>query len=85
MGLNYNVWVKKIIVVGKGPGAEKLFENAKKALEELGLSAEIQRVEAHSKVLVAPALVVEDKVLIEGEAGPFGKVKRLLERACEGS
>lgn len=75
----------KVEVVGKGAEARKLLDSVRKALRELGVEAEVLSVGEKPGVLVEPALIVDGKLLLEGEAGPYGKVKRLLERSCGGS
>lgn len=75
----------KVLVVGKGERGRKLLENVERALRELGIDAEAELAESHPGVAVLPALVVNGRVLLEGETGPYGKLKRLLERACGGS
>ncbi len=57
-------------------------ENVEKALRELGLDAGAELAESYPGVAVLPAVVVNGRVLLEGETGPYGKLKRLLERAC---
>jgi len=69
-----------------GPGCAKckaLTANAEKAIEELGLAAEIEKVEgmadiARMGVLMTPALAVDGQVKSSGHLLSIEQVKRIL-------
>jgi small redox-active disulfide protein 2 len=69
-----------------GPGCAKcrnLYENAKKALEESGKSAELVKVEDIPSimkygVMSTPALVVDGEVKISGRVASVAEIKGML-------
>jgi small redox-active disulfide protein 2 len=69
-----------------GPGCvkcQKLFENAKEAVETLGIDAEVVKVEDVNELLVrgvfeTPALVVNDQVLLAGRVPTVSTLRQLL-------
>ena len=69
-----------------GTGCEKctnLYENVKKACEELKIEAEISKVEdlveiVKLGVMAAPSLMVDGKLLINGKVMKYEKVRDLL-------
>ncbi|MFQ6117588.1 MAG: thioredoxin family protein [Candidatus Bipolaricaulia bacterium] len=75
----------KIEVLGTGcPKCEKTMANAKKAVEELGLNAEVVKVydlgEITSRgVLMTPALAVDGEVKVSGHIPSVEEIKRMLQ------
>lgn len=73
-----------IKVLGSGClNCKRLEDNAKKAVEELGLEAEIQKVEDIKDimsygVMKTPALVVDEKVVLKGRLAKSDEIKELL-------
>ena len=63
----------KIEILGMGcPKCKKTTQNAQKAIEELGLDAEVIKIEDLSKiseygVMMTPALVIDGEVKIAGK------------------
>ncbi|MDX9798523.1 MAG: thioredoxin family protein [Bacteroidales bacterium] len=63
----------KIEVLGMGcPKCKKTFQNARQAVEELGIEAEIIKVEELDKiteygVMMTPALVIDGEVKVTGK------------------
>jgi small redox-active disulfide protein 2 len=76
----------KIQVLGPGcPRCEKLDENARAAVERLGLDADYEKVTKMADILrfnvmQTPALVVDGEVLLVGTAGSVDRIAKLL---CE--
>jgi small redox-active disulfide protein 2 len=74
----------KIEILGTGCSkCKSLYENVKKAVEEIGIEAEIVKVEDIPSimkygVMSTPALVVDGKVLFSGKVASAGEIKRLL-------
>ena len=74
----------KIEILGMGcPKCKQLFDNAEKALNELGIEAELVKVEDMDKiteygVMTTPALVVDGKVKVAGKVPSSGEIKGLL-------
>ena len=74
----------KIEVLGTGCSKCKmLYENVKKALEEIGKDAEVIKIEdiptiMKYGVMSTPALVVDGKVLFSGKVASAGEIKDLL-------
>ena len=74
----------KIKILGTGCSKCKtLYENVKKAVEDIGMEAEITKVEDIPSimkygVMSTPALVVDGKVLFSGKVATSGEIKRLL-------
>jgi len=75
----------KIEVLGTGcPKCEKTMANAKKAVEELGLNAEVVKVydlgEITSRgVLMTPALAVDGEVKLSGKVPSVEEIKGMLQ------
>ncbi|RKD23597.1 small redox-active disulfide protein 2 [Caminicella sporogenes DSM 14501] len=73
-----------IKVLGSGcANCKKLEENAKKAVEELGIDATIEKVEDFAEimkygVMKTPALVVDEKVVIKGRVAKTDEIKDIL-------
>ncbi|MDP8216728.1 MAG: thioredoxin family protein [Candidatus Kaelpia imicola] len=74
----------KIEILGMGcPKCKQLFDNAEKALNELGIEAELVKVEDMDKiteygVMTTPALVVDGKVKVAGKVPSSDEIKGLL-------
>ena len=74
----------KIEILGTGCAKCKtLYENVKKAVEEIGIEAEIVKVEDIPSimkygVMSTPALVVDGKVLFSGKVASAGEIRGLL-------
>ena len=74
----------KIEILGTGCSKCKtLYENVKKAVEEIGIEAEIVKVEDIPSimkygVMSTPALVVDGKVLFSGKVASAGEIRGLL-------
>lgn len=73
-----------IKVLGSGcANCKKLEENTKKAVEELGIDASIEKVEDLKSILgygvmKTPALVVDEKVKIMGRVPTAEEIKKYL-------
>ena len=73
-----------IKILGSGcKNCKKLEENTKKALEELGLSVEVQKVEDFKEimkygVMQTPALVVDEEVKFSGKVLKAEDIKEYL-------
>lgn len=73
-----------IKVLGSGClNCKRLEQNARKAVDELGLEAEIQKVEDIKDimsygVMKTPALVVDEKVVLKGRLAKSDEIKKLL-------
>ncbi len=74
----------KIEILGTGCAKCKaLYENAKKALEESGQSAELVKVEdiptiMKYGVMSTPALVIDGRVKFSGKLASVGEIKEML-------
>jgi len=76
-----------IKILGTGcPNCQKLEENTKKAVEELGLKDvkiehvyEIDEIIKYG-VMATPAIVVDEKVKISGEVPEVEKIKEILKK-----
>ncbi|MFC1646153.1 thioredoxin family protein [Candidatus Omnitrophota bacterium] len=74
----------KIEILGMGcPKCKMLYENAKKAVEEKGVQAEIIKVEDIDKiteygVMMTPALVIDGEVKSSGKALSVEEIKKWL-------
>ena len=76
----------KIKVLGSGgcSTCAKLERNVKEAVKELGLNAEIVKVEDYQEMMsygiaATPALVVDEKLLFEGWAPNIYELKKILQ------
>lgn len=73
-----------IKVLGSGcASCDKLVENTKKAIEELGIDAKVEKVEDLKTimsygVMTTPALVVDEKVKAAGRVLTVKEVKKYL-------
>ncbi|MBL7069248.1 MAG: TM0996/MTH895 family glutaredoxin-like protein [Candidatus Omnitrophica bacterium] len=74
----------KIEVLGMGcPKCKMLYDNAKKAVEEKGVQAEVIKVENMDKmteygVMMTPALVVDGEVKSSGKIPSSEEIKKWL-------
>jgi small redox-active disulfide protein 2 len=74
----------KIYVLGAGcANCEKFEANVRKAVADLGISAEIEKITDFAKiagygVMMLPALVIDEKVIIEGKVASTEEVKKIL-------
>ena len=75
----------KVQILGTGcPRCRKLEANARKAIEELGIDAEIEKVQDIKEitkfgVMMTPALAIDGKVKSTGEVVPVKKIKKYLQ------
>jgi len=76
--------VMRIEVLGMGcPRCKKLAENAKKAVEELGVKADIEKVEDMDRivsygVMMTPALVLDGKVVSSGKIASVEEIREWI-------
>jgi len=76
----------KVQILGTGcPRCKKLEANARKAIDELGIDAEIEKVQDIKEitkfgVMMTPALVIDGKVKSTGEIAPVKKIKKWLQK-----
>ena len=74
----------KIEILGSGcPNCKRLEENAKKAVQELKLKADITKVTSFEKiaeygVMSTPALVVDGEVVLYGRVATVQEIKEIL-------
>ncbi len=75
----------KVQILGTGcPRCKKLEAHARKAIEELGVDAEIEKVQDIKEitkfgVMMTPALAIDGKVKCSGEIAPVKKIKKYLQ------
>ena len=75
----------KVQIFGIGcPRCKKLEANARKAVEEIGIEAEIEKVQDIKEiskfgVMITPALAIDGKVKCSGEIAPVEKIKKWLQ------
>ncbi len=75
----------KVQILGTGcPRCKKLEANARKAIEELGIDVEIEKVQEIKEitkfgVMMTPGLVIDGKVKSTGEVAPVKKIKKYLQ------
>ncbi|MFA6255038.1 MAG: thioredoxin family protein [Patescibacteria group bacterium] len=73
-----------IKILGLGcPNCQKLEANAKKAVEELGLDAKVEKVTDFAKIaqygaMAMPALVINEQLKIAGRIPDVEEIKKLL-------
>lgn len=78
----------KVQILGTGcPRCKKLEANARKAIEELGIDAEIEKVQDIKEitkfgVMMTPALAIDGKVKSTGEIAPVKKIKKWLQEVA---
>jgi len=74
----------EIKILGTGcPKCRKLEENAREAVKELGVDADITKVTdinrfADYDVMMTPALVIDDKVKVSGRVATKDQIKEWL-------
>lgn len=74
----------KIQILGGGcPKCKKTYENAAQAVNELGICADIEKVEDLKAimsfgVMMTPALAIDDEVKVSGKIPSVEEIKRLL-------
>jgi small redox-active disulfide protein 2 len=74
----------KIQILGTGcPKCAKTYENTDQAVRELGLSADIEKVEDLKAIMsfgimMTPALAIDGKVMMAGKVPSVDEVKRLI-------
>ena len=74
----------EIRILGAGcPKCIKLFNNTQKAVEEIGLDANIAKISnimeiSSYGVMSTPALVIDGKVVLAGKTADVKKIKELL-------
>ena len=75
----------KVQILGTGcPRCKKLEANARKAIEELGIAAEIEKVQDIKEitkfgVMMTPALAIDGEVKCSGEIASVEKIKKWLQ------
>ena len=73
-----------IKILGTGcVNCKNLETNTRKALDELGLTVDIDKVTDPAEivswgVMSTPALVIDDEVVVSGRVPPVDQIKRLL-------
>ena len=73
-----------IKILGSGcTNCKNLETNTRKALDELGLTVEIEKVTDPGEivswgVMSTPALVIDDEVVLSGRVPPADQIKQLL-------
>ena len=74
-----------IQVLGTGcPKCRKLKENVDKAVEELGLDAQVEKVEdimeiTNFGVMMTPAIAIDGVVKVSGKAPSLDEIKKMLQ------
>jgi small redox-active disulfide protein 2 len=74
----------KIQVLGAGcPRCGKMYENVEKAVHELGISAEIEKVQDLKAimsfgVMVTPALAIDGQVKVAGKIPSVDEIKKFM-------
>ena len=77
----------KVQILGIGcPRCRKLEANARKAIDELGIDAEVEKVQDIKEitkfgVMMTPALTIDGKVKCSGEIASPEKIKKWLQEA----
>lgn len=76
--------MKKVQILGTGcPKCKKLFEQARKAVDESGVEAEVTKVEDLNEivklgVMMTPGLVIDGNVVASGKALSAEEIKKYL-------
>lgn len=76
----------KVQILGTGcTRCKKLEANARKAIEELGIAVEVEKVQDIKEitkfgVMMTPALAIDGKVKSTGEIAPVKKIKKWLRK-----
>ncbi len=74
----------KIQILGTGcPKCKKLTENAREAVNDLGIECEIEKIEDINEitsfgVMMTPALVIDGEVKIVGKVASADEIKQLI-------
>jgi len=77
----------KIQVLGTGcPKCRKTYENVEKAIKDLGICAEVEKVQdlkaiMNFGVMVTPALAIDGKVKVSGKIPSVDEIKKFLGEA----
>jgi small redox-active disulfide protein 2 len=77
--------MKKLQILGTGcPKCKKLAENAEKAIAEVGLDYEVEKVTDIQKimafgVMMTPALAIDGKIKVVGKVPSVEEIKKLLD------
>ena len=72
-------------VIGEGcPKCTKLYEKVLEALEELGIEAEVEKVQSLLDIVklgvtTSPAVMVDDKLVVSGRVSGVNKLKKIFE------
>ena len=76
--------MKKIQILGTGcPKCNQLYQNAKAAVEESGIEAEVEKVTSLNNimafgVMVTPALAIDGQVKASGKVPSADEIKAML-------
>lgn len=76
----------KIQVIGTGcPKCTKLYESTKKAIESMGIEAEIEKVEdlmeiVRLGVMTSPSIMLDGKLVISGQVVPEAKIIEIIQK-----
>jgi small redox-active disulfide protein 2 len=76
--------MKKIKILGTGcPKCKKLFEASQQAVKDLGIDAEVTKVEDINEILnfgvmMTPALVVDGEVKVMGRVPNKNEIEKLI-------
>jgi len=76
----------KIEVLGPGcPKCNATFENVKKALSELGKSAEVVKVTdintmIEKGIMQTPALIIDGKLIVQGKIATVEQIKQFINK-----
>lgn len=76
----------EILVIGMGcDKCDALYENTIMALEQLGLKADVRKVEdlveiVRLGVMTAPSLMINGKTVISGQVAKAGKIAGLIKK-----
>jgi len=76
----------KIEVLGPGcPTCNATFENVKKALSELGKSAEVVKVTdintmIEKGIMQTPALIIDGKLIVQGKIATVEQIKQFINK-----
>jgi small redox-active disulfide protein 2 len=74
----------KLQILGTGcPKCKKTYENVERAVKDLGISAEIEKVEDLKAimgfgVMITPALAVDGQVKVAGKVPAVEEIKRFI-------
>ena len=75
----------KVLGMDGCANCQKLKENTQKAVSELGLKIEVQKIDDITEVMsydvmVTPGLVFDDKVVLSGKVADVEEIKALLSK-----